>query len=638
VADRTKLWKGFKKKALVIGVSDYKVLDPLDFSAEDAKQVSEVLKTLQFEIPTERKIIGKVDDYDTVRRKISNFFGDEDLTPKDILLFYFSGHGVPDNDILDHYFAFSDLDPDHPDLDGYSFDDLLKHIEGSHSNRIIVILDCCYSGAAAITARNIRGIRFKGKAGQKNAAVLANNAINNSAANKMGRGRYLLAACQGYEEAFSTKKQDHSIFTYYLLNGLKGADGKSVNQRGNLTPDSLGSYISEEILSLPNKERPRQKPIRKVDNAESELVLAYYPGYVRDNTMRTNGLENDSDNFAIPLPVLNDVLLSGDFMKQAYALNTLIMATQVQKNRATGEMISERYAKNATFLDIILNNVEIMVFDAKNKETWDASPASKNDTAATETFYNLGMTHNFFKNVYDRNSIDNNGLGLDAYIHYGDKYNNAFWSDQRIFVLGDGDGHIFQRLTKCIDVIASEYMKGVIEFDISLPYSGQSGVIIEHYASVFGSLAKQYDLNQVAEQADWIIGNDLLMPGINGVGLYSLKEPGTAYNDPLLGGKDSQVSHLKYYDASIAYDNGGAHIFSGILNHAFFIIATEIGGRAWNEAGRIWYDSLKSLKARSTFQNLADITFITAGNIYGKGSREQKAVSKGWGTVGIKVG
>lgn len=41
-----------------------------------------------------------------------------------------------------------------------------------------------------------------------------------------------------------------------------------------------------------------------------------------------------------------------------------------------------------------------------------------------------------------------------------------------------------------------------------------------------------------------------------------------------------------------ADDNGGVHINSGIPDHVFYLVATALGGNAWDKAGRIWYDTL----------------------------------------------
>ncbi len=63
----------------------------------------------------------------------------------------------------------------------------------------------------------------------------------------------------------------------------------------------------------------------------------------------------------------------------------------------------------------------------------------------------------------------------------------------------------------------------------------------------------------------------------------------------------------------------------------------EIGGYAWEKAGRIWYITLRDrLRERSIFQNVANITFEVAGTLYGKNSVEQKAVILGWKGVGLK--
>ena len=81
------------------------------------------------------------------------------------------------------------------------------------------------------------------------------------------------------------------------------------------------------------------------------------------------------------------------------------------------------------------------------------------------------------------------------------------------------------------------------------------------------------------------------------------------------------------------------HINSGIPNHAFYVVATEIGGFAWEKAGQIWYKTLtEKLTERSSSKNTADLTFAAAGELYGTGSLEQNAVKTGWAEVGISIG
>jgi Zn-dependent metalloprotease len=128
----------------------------------------------------------------------------------------------------------------------------------------------------------------------------------------------------------------------------------------------------------------------------------------------------------------------------------------------------------------------------------------------------------------------------------------------------------------------------------------------------------------------------LLTSNVNGVGIRSMKAPGTAYDDPVLG-RDPQPAHMKDYVNTIG-DNGGVHINSGIPNHAFYVTAVELGGYAWEKAGKIWYVTLKDkLTANSKFQDCANLTFQAAGELFGAGSIEQQAVQKGWAEVGIAV-
>jgi Zn-dependent metalloprotease len=80
------------------------------------------------------------------------------------------------------------------------------------------------------------------------------------------------------------------------------------------------------------------------------------------------------------------------------------------------------------------------------------------------------------------------------------------------------------------------------------------------------------------------------------------------------------------------------HINSGIPNRAFYLSATELGGFAWEKTGKIWYIALtERLRERSTFQQAANSTYEVASTLFGKGSREQKAVRNAWDKVGIKI-
>jgi len=261
------------------------------------------------------------------------------------------------------------------------------------------------------------------------------------------------------------------------------------------------------------------------------------------------------------------------------------------------------------------------------------------DNTADEAYDGLGATFDFYWQIYKRNSIDNEGLHLDATVHFGDKYNNAFWDGQQM-VFGDGDGVIFTRFTIAIDVIGHELTHGVTGHEANLTYLGQSGALNEHVSDVFGSLVKQFALKQDAASADWLIGKDLLVvqDGHGEQALRSMKAPGTAYDNRVMG-KDPQPAEMKNY-VHTAQDHGGVHINSGIPNRAFYLVAEKLGGSAWEKAGQIWYDTIRDprLRRSASFADFAARTAFNAGHRYGTHSTEQQAVLEAWKTVGVPVG
>src|SRR5262249_11332045 len=265
----------------------------------------------------------------------------------------------------------------------------------------------------------------------------------------------------------------------------------------------------------------------------------------------------------------------------------------------------------------------------------EGGPKSK-DVMVNEAYDGSGKTYDFFMKAYGRNSIDDRGLRLDSSVHYGRKYMNAFWDGQQM-VYGDGDGEIFERFTKSLDIIGHELTHGVTEYEAGLSYEDEPGALNEHFSDVFGSLVKQCSGKQRADKADWLIGKGIFSRGINGVALRSMKAPGTAFNDPLIG-KDEQPAHMKDFVKTLD-DNGGVHINSGIPNKAFYELATRLGGFAWERAGRIWYVTLRDrLRQDSVFQDCADATFDVARELYGADSVEQRAVREAWDAVGVKTG
>jgi Zn-dependent metalloprotease len=256
------------------------------------------------------------------------------------------------------------------------------------------------------------------------------------------------------------------------------------------------------------------------------------------------------------------------------------------------------------------------------------------DPAVDEAFDSSGQVWEMFDSQFGRQSIDGRGSTVSITVHYGRDYDNAFWDGTQL-VFGDGDGQIFDRFTKPMDVMAHEYTHGVTQFTVGLAYQDQPGALNESISDVFASMAKQRVLGQTAAEADWLIGAGLFMPGIKANGLRSMREPGTAYDDPQIG-RDLQVGSMSDYVATDT-DNGGVHINSGIPNRAFTLAALDIGGYSWEKAGQVWYDTLVNgqLSAQASFESFAQATVTSARRLFMNDPSVAEKIQAAWIDVGL---
>jgi uncharacterized protein YjbI with pentapeptide repeats len=249
-----------KKRALIISISQYDKLEPLEFCEKDGNKMYEVLKRLDYDIPLKYRLIGGKIDYNRVRDSILDFFSDPIIHHKDTILFYFSGHGVLGND-GEHYLSTSEIDPDKPRKRGLPFDELSKAREVCNSKTIFTILDCCYAGA-----------HTSGTKGDEESANAAKKIIETKS-KPLGEGKCILAASQAYQKAYEYKKEGHSFFTYYLAEAL--GKRECGDEDGDITPYKVNEYIDSELRSLPADERPKQTPLLDCRTA-GKIILAHY--------------------------------------------------------------------------------------------------------------------------------------------------------------------------------------------------------------------------------------------------------------------------------------------------------------------------------------------------------------------------
>ncbi|KAK3938575.1 putative peptidase [Diplogelasinospora grovesii] len=283
------------------------------------------------------------------------------------------------------------------------------------------------------------------------------------------------------------------------------------------------------------------------------------------------------------------------------------------------------------------------VYDAQHTEDEETLPGellrvegqkASLDAGANEAFDNVGKVLDFYLKTFDWKSIDNRNMHVLSSVHFGKEYENAFWDPDRMqMVFGDGHDFLYH-FTKCIDVIGHELTHAVTEHTSPLEYEGQAGALNEHISDVFGIMIKQKVEDETADKADWLIGEGCLLPDVKGVALRSMKEPGTAYNDPRFG-KDPQPAHMSGYKPTTE-DNGGVHMFSGIPNRAFYLASVAFGGYSWEKAGQIWWKTMNSgrVPSRCNFLQFADVTTEIAEELYG--DEGAKIVRQAWNEVGVQ--
>ncbi len=225
--------------ALVIGVNKYLhqqsgayLLPALQYAEQDARDISEMLSSLGFEVT---KLLGEEATYEIVK---AYFEGVQQTTAKDpnpnsFFVFHFSGHGQMDpfnNETA--YLVLYDTDPGKPKALGLEMNQLVYTlIPKVHVPVSLTLLDACHAGFAA-GVKELLPVRTR----------LTN--ITQQLFSDL-RGRMVLAACAGEALAREQASLAHGIFTYYILRHWRDLDGRLLDNR--VTFGTLVDYVGNEM-------------------------------------------------------------------------------------------------------------------------------------------------------------------------------------------------------------------------------------------------------------------------------------------------------------------------------------------------------------------------------------------------------
>jgi formylglycine-generating enzyme required for sulfatase activity len=240
------------KFALLIGVSQYSEgenpLSDLPAALNDVRRLAEVLndpKIGEFDsvLPLENPSI------EEMRSEIANLFSDRKAD--DLVLLYFSGHGITDQQ--GNFFFSTPKTYKKGNLlfkpSAIPARDVHDEMNDCASDRMVVILDCCHSGAFGDSIRRDSGeIGFEPQLG--------------------GKGRVVLTASAAIDYSYERSGEELAVYTRYLIEGIKSGAADR-DEDGYVSADELHDFVVEKLA----KAAPGMSPQRYIDKNGEKIKL-----------------------------------------------------------------------------------------------------------------------------------------------------------------------------------------------------------------------------------------------------------------------------------------------------------------------------------------------------------------------------
>jgi Zn-dependent metalloprotease len=159
----------------------------------------------------------------------------------------------------------------------------------------------------------------------------------------------------------------------------------------------------------------------------------------------------------------------------------------------------------------------VAVYDCKHTQSLPGTPVSNpgnsSDPTAKRVLNETTNVAKFYKQLFKRNSLDNQGMTILSSIHFGVKFYNAMWNgSQMIYGFGNGPGAFIGDFSSANDVIGHELTHGVTQYSLQLSYENDAGGLNESISDCFGSMFRQWEAGQDVKSADWLIGYDIMGP------------------------------------------------------------------------------------------------------------------------------
>jgi len=251
--------------AVVIGINNYPNLRKLQYAVNDAKAFYDWLIHAS-RIPAEnvKLLINGQATLKNLRSELGTRLKNN-AAPDDLVIIYFAGHGAterdslsPDGDGLEKYILPFGTDLDDLYATAMPMREVAFIINRIRSERLVFIADACYSGASGGRTVSASGIR----------ASVSDTFLERLAG---GKGKIIITASGANEVSMERDELKHGVFTYYLLEGLRGAADTDAD--GVITVDEVYRYVSTKVPKATGQE---QNPIKK-GSVKGQLLLGIVP-------------------------------------------------------------------------------------------------------------------------------------------------------------------------------------------------------------------------------------------------------------------------------------------------------------------------------------------------------------------------
>jgi hypothetical protein len=247
--------------ALIVGINEYQNVRNLKYAVNDARAFYNLL-VKQNRVPEENVII--LTNQQANLRNLRRAMGTQlkkRAGKEDMVIIFFAGHGAtekdvtsPDGDGLEKYLLPVDAELDDIYTSAIPMREISHIFRRIKSERIIFIADSCYSGASGGRTINVSGIR----------SSLSDAFLDRISG---GKGTVIITASGANEVSMESDEFKHGIFTYFLLEGLKGK--ADIDDDGLITVDELYRYVSDNVANASGQE---QHPVKK-GSVEGRFVL-----------------------------------------------------------------------------------------------------------------------------------------------------------------------------------------------------------------------------------------------------------------------------------------------------------------------------------------------------------------------------